>query len=61
MNERDIFLNGEADAWFLRNKDTIIKNGASDGTKIFLEFMKNQISIKKHMKYWKLVLVMVII
>lgn len=40
-DEKDVFLNGEADSWFSRNKDALARNGeVSYGTELLLEFLK---------------------
>lgn len=50
-DEKDVFLNGEADSWFSRNKDALVRNGeVSYGTKLLLEFLKGQ---SKGTGYWK--------
>ncbi len=41
MNEKKVFLDGEADAYFYRNKNAIIANGEiSTGTKMSAEFFR---------------------
>ena len=43
-DEKDVFLNGEADSWFSRNKDALARNGeVSYGTKLLLEFLKGPV------------------
>lgn len=39
LNEKDVFLNGEADAYFTRNKNTMVAKGeVSYSTKLLVEF-----------------------
>ncbi len=51
LNEKDVFLNGEADAYFTRNKNTMVAKGeVSYSTKLLVEFLKNQ---NKCLDFWK--------
>ncbi len=43
VDEKKVFLNGEADSYFIRNKDTLIANGeVSYGIKLLIEFLNRQ-------------------